>query len=442
MNININHTGIKKTGLCFLLAVVIFYSCKKDNSHLFSQSPDQRLNEALAKYQSQLSGAQYGWKGTIYPAGGGIFSFYFKFNDSNRVQMLSAFDSASAVTLKESSYRLKALEQPSLLFDTYSYLHVLSDPDPSVNGGALGAGLRSDFEFYFDSTTTDTMSLVGRLNGSRLLLVRASQPEASAFLTGQLANGFQINKIITYFKRITIGSRAIDININPSQRTIAEVDASGNLLDSSKVTPYFISMDGIAFAKPLQIGNQTFNGISNLSPNASAGTISCTINNSPATISSVIVPLKVDVGAATRWWNFKASGGNYWISAYGFHDNGVDDADRIDTLSSGGFPYYYLIYWPGYQSNYDVFTPVFVNNPANALVPIAYANLPNPPNYTSDGRAIFSLLSNYGTYPTAGPAAKTSARLFVKTGYYFIQTSSSTYDMVSALDGKSWINWQ
>jgi len=36
------------------------------------------------------------------------YSFYFKFNNANRVVMLSDFDSLSAVTPKESSYRLKA----------------------------------------------------------------------------------------------------------------------------------------------------------------------------------------------------------------------------------------------------------------------------------------------------------------------------------------------
>jgi hypothetical protein len=64
------------------------------------------------------------------------------------------------------------LQQPSLIFDTYSYLHLLADPDPNVNGGRVGAGLSSDFEFYVDSTVADTMKLVGRFNGSKAILTK------------------------------------------------------------------------------------------------------------------------------------------------------------------------------------------------------------------------------------------------------------------------------
>ena len=46
--------------------------------------------------------------------------------------MFSDFDSTSAVTLQESSYRLKAEQQPTLIFDTYSYVHVLADPNEAV----------------------------------------------------------------------------------------------------------------------------------------------------------------------------------------------------------------------------------------------------------------------------------------------------------------------
>src|SRR6185312_11809852 len=136
-----------------VLMVLIASSCTKKDDHLFNESPDDRLSKKLGDYQTQLSGASYGWKMVIEPAGGGAYGFYVKFNNENRVQMVSDFDSASAVTLKESSYRLKALQQPSLIFDTYSYIHVLSDPDDGVNGGVFGKGLQSDFEFFFDDST-------------------------------------------------------------------------------------------------------------------------------------------------------------------------------------------------------------------------------------------------------------------------------------------------
>src|SRR5687768_602295 len=109
----------------YIFIALLAVSCKRDNERVFDKSPDQRLNEALAAYEGQLSSAQNGWRAILRTdnGNGSIHTFFFKFNGANRVTMLSDFDSLSAVTLKESNYRLKALQQPSLIFDTYSYLH-------------------------------------------------------------------------------------------------------------------------------------------------------------------------------------------------------------------------------------------------------------------------------------------------------------------------------
>lgn len=431
---------MKKTLLYFFSAVLFFSACKKDDDLIFDKSPDERIAEKLASYQSLLTSAENGWKAFIFPKSGGVYSFYFKFNDANRVSMLSSFDSASAVTLRESSYRLKALQQPSLLFDTYSYLHVLADPDAVVNGGAYGAGLQSDFEFYFDSNSADTINLVGRFNGSRATLIKASPAEAAGFVNGQLATGFLLNKLQTYFKRLTIGSERIDFNFNSSTRTISFLDATGNLLDTLLTTRYFMTFGGITFVKPLVAGGQTITGISDINFNASNQTISCTVSNTAATISPVVIPLKVDVNAPRRWWNFKAANDDYWFSFGGFHVNGVDDAYHLDTLTATGFSYYYLIYWPKYDPANDLFGPVFLDNSANSLT-LEYASAPNVPAYTSDGRGVFTQLGTYGPYPATGPAANTARLLYNSRGFYFVQTSSTSFDMVSALDGKAWINW-
>lgn len=241
---------MKKITLGFCSLLIIVASCKKvDDSSVFTQSADQRLNAALAKDQAKLSGAQYGWKAVVRTNAGGNFTFYFTFNDSNRVKMLSSFDSASAVTLKESSFRLKALQQPSLLFDTYSYLHVLADPNPAAAGGAAGAGLQSDFEFYFDdaNSTDDKIELVGRFNGTKTTLTRATQAERDAFLNGELARGLVINKIVNYYKRIHIGNTdSVDAFVDARSSYIISPDATGNLLDDSLGTNYTLTLGGLA----------------------------------------------------------------------------------------------------------------------------------------------------------------------------------------------------
>ncbi|MEO6188136.1 MAG: DUF4302 domain-containing protein [Ginsengibacter sp.] len=432
---------MKKNIICLLLSLV-FFSCKKEQKHVFDQSPDERLNETLSAYQTQLSGAQNGWKAIIKvdSGKGAAFSFYFKFDNANRVTMLSDFDSLSAVTPKESSYRLKALQQPSLIFDTYSYLHVLADPDARNNGGTFGSGLTSDFEFYFDSSSADTMRLVGRFNGSKLLLVKASQQEETLFNNGGLAAGLSINKILTYFKRLTVDGVAYDIQLNPILRIVTITWINGGS-PAAFTTGYYFTPGGIAFEDPLVNGSQTIAGLDNISWDAGNQTINLSANGSAATITGMVKPILVDVGAPRRWWQYAVSNANgYWRTQNGFHVNGVDDAFNINSIVDGTDSYYFWLYWPAYGNGYDFFGPVFIDAAQTGLS-LNYGSAPNTPTFTSDGRAIFQELGTFGTNPTSGPAALTYDQLYISAGYYFVQTSLTSYDMVSADDGKAWISW-
>ena len=438
---------MKKNLIYFLVVLVIFSSCKKDDASVFEQSPDDRLNATLAKYQAQLAGATDGWKAIVYPAGGGAYSFYFKFDTQNRVKMYADFDSVTAITLKESSYRLKAIQQPSLIFDTYSYIHLLADPNEiqvvqsDVNGGPVGVGLKSDFEFYFDSTTTDTIKLVGRFNGSKAILIKATAAEVTAYNAGRLKDGFLINKFLTYFKRVTVGTLLIDIKINSLDRSFTFTYLNSSGVAQTFTTGYYLVSGGIVLINPLVIGTTTISGFNNMVWNASTETISMTANNVTSTISGVVVPVKVDVAAPKRWWDFAVANNNdYWISFDGFHVNGVDDAYGLNLLTSGTNTYFYLIYWPAYATNNDFFGPIFLNA-AQTSLSLIYGTGPQTPTFTIDGRAIFREARSYGTYPITGPAANSRTKLYNTSGYYFVQTGATTYDMVSALDGKSWLTW-
>lgn len=435
---------MKKVFIIVLIISAFFSACKKEDKPAFDQSPDERLTETLAAYETQLTGAQNGWNGLLITDSGraGTFSFYFKFNTGNRVIMLSDFDSLSAVSPKESSYRIKALQQPSLVFDTYSYIHVLSDPDETVNGGDRGAGLLADFEFYFDSVSTDVIKLVGRINGSKLTLTRASQAEADLYNNGGLAAGLNINKILTYFKRLTIGSEKYDIQINPLKRqiTFTWIDANGTL--QTFTTGYYSTAGGISFTSPVVNGSQTITGLNNISWNATSQTINVTVGSIAGTIIGIDTPLRVDVNAPARWWQFAVDNGNtFWISFKGFHVNGVDDAYNLQSLVSGTESYYFLLYWPAYATGNDFFGPVFINAAGTALS-LQYGSAPRKPTFTSDGRAIFVELGTYGPQPATGPAGLTRDQLYSARGYYFVQTSANTYDMVSASDGKIWLTWE
>jgi hypothetical protein len=445
-----------KTFLIYAAAfLMILSACKKEDKPAFDKSPDERINATLSQYQSLISGAQYGWKAVVHPAGGGAYSFYFKFNNANRVVMYSDFDSTTAVTPRESSYRLKALQQPSLIFDTYSYLHLLSDPNETAvvqsningkRGGRLGVGLQSDFEYAIDSTTADRIFLVGRQHGTKAYLVKATQQEAAAYENRQLATALlqlqNLNKILFYFKRLTLGSRQYDVSINDNLKTIAFtwVDASGVVRTFN--TTYYYTVNGIEFSTPFVDGTQSITGFTGISWNGAAGTFTVSANNSTGTITGVNSPIAVDRQAAGRWYNTAASSGSFWISENGFHANGVDDAFGIKNLTSGNTRYFFLVYWPMFGSNYDLMAPVFLDPATNSLA-LLYGTASRPPTMTTDGRAIFREFGTLGTgHPTTGPAAQSRTQLYNASGYYFVQTSPSSYDMVSAADARIWITWE
>ncbi|MDQ6814442.1 MAG: DUF4302 domain-containing protein [Bacteroidota bacterium] len=427
---------MKKLFILIILATAVFSACKKDDQSVFSKSADQRLQDTLTAYQTKLSTAQYGWKGLVNPKGGGTYTFYFKFNNSNRVQMLSSFDSTSAVTFKESSYRVKALQQPSLVFDTYSYIHVLADPNPAVNGGDPGVGLQSDFEFYFDSTSADTINLVGRFNGSKAQLVRATQAEATAFAAGQLANGLLLNKIQTYYKRLTIAGSSFDFYFDPSTTSVMLPDNTGNLLDTSKVYNYYLTLNGIVFSKPIVVGNQTISSINNLTFVAASQTINCTVNNASATVKEVTQPLKVDVNAPARWWNYAVNRKSYYGSPNGFHANGVEDAYKLNSIPGYRFLYFEPKAVTQGNLTIDFLGPV-INDSLN------YGAAFKPPFFTSTGVVVFQYIGDFGNVPVVHLSSyiSTVGKMNDGSGFYLIQTGAISYDMVSARDGKSWISW-
>jgi Domain of unknown function (DUF4302) len=436
-----NFFYMKLSSLVFLFTVLIFSACKKDENNAFDQSPDVRLNEALKKYESALTGSPAGWNATIKTGTGGSYHFHFRFNASNRVFMYADINLETTTTEKESSYRLKALQTPSLIFDTYSYLHILSDPDAAVNGGTYGQGLSSDFEFSLDSLATDSILLTGRVNGIKLTLIKSTQQDLDAWQNGQWAKALafeNINKIQNYFKRINIGGTNYEIRADLVARiiTFTWLDGNGNLQQFT--TGYNYSSTGIVFLTPFNTGSQTINGLEIISWDAANFLLNVKANGTPAIIAGATQPLKIDLTAPQRWWQYAISnGGVYWISLDGFHVNGVDDGFGIKTLTR----YYYLIYWPGYDpGNNDLFAPVFINTAGNGLE-LQYGAAPNTPQFTGDGRAVFTLLGNYGTYPSTGPAALTRSQLLISQGYYFVQTGPASYDMVSATDAKAWINW-
>ncbi|SFE97062.1 protein of unknown function [Chitinophaga sp. CF118] len=430
---------MRKQLLFIFFTITVLAACKKSDDNLFGNSPDARLNDTLQKYQELLAGAEHGWKGLVIPHGldHGTFSFYFKFNDSNRVQMFADFDSTSSVTMKESSYRLKALQQPCLLFDTYSYIHILSDPDAAVNGGIYGEGLYSDFEFSLDGISGDTIKLTGRYNNSKAMIIKATAEEEAAHY------GKKTNRLIehiydyrTYFKKFTSGGKDYDIALNFTTRsaTFSWKDEDGTV--HTQITGFYYTPDGVGFYPAVDGAISSFN---NITWSAENTTLSFTANGTAGTIVGTSKPIVIDKDAPKRWYQKVVAAESYWTSYTGFHKDGVDDVYNIKGLPN----FYLLLFYPKFGTssgiNYDLLSYVTATATETA---IEYGTAFTAPGFKTDGRVTFPYFGDLGTYPEEDSAiVNTLVQMSDPDGYYLVQTGTYSYDMVSVKDSKTWISW-
>jgi hypothetical protein len=243
-----------------LIPLFIISSCKKENDvRVFDKSADSRLSEVLQRYSDVLTAAPYGWKTTIYPAAGG-YAFYFDFKKDGTVSSFADYNPVAAGTEIKSTYRFKALQQPSLIFDTYTYLHVLADPDGRVNGGTDGEGLASDFEFAVDSASTNSVYLKGTVHGTIVRLVPATEAEQKSYYNGEVAAS--ISRTIAYLnanrnpyleldKKLPVG-----LDINRKTFTMVSISANGQARENTVL--FTFTATGIRFKDPVTYGNLTF----------------------------------------------------------------------------------------------------------------------------------------------------------------------------------------
>ena len=259
----------------FLAAVFLLAGCTKKTEAVFDKTVDERLSEALTNYSNALTTAP-GWKLFVYPKGlenqnikvGGL-TYYLKFANNNRVMMVSDFLTSIAATPKESGYRLKALQRPSLIFDTYSYMHIAADPDPNVSfspTGTGGYGYGTDFNFAFtDLAIKDTMILKGNFNKSDAVLVKATQAEMdAAFKNQRLFNimnftyAYASNNPFLYFQAGPTLKAGLGFDFNNVIMTFSTVEG-GNLVNKS--IGFSFTTYGMHLMSPVTLGSYTFQDI-------------------------------------------------------------------------------------------------------------------------------------------------------------------------------------
>lgn len=160
-------------------------SCKK-SSYVpkFDEPPEIRVGKQIALVREALTTAPNGWIATLPTGAGSGYGFYMSFDDK---EVLTSYADLTDVSAKKeiiSTYRIKQDAGIDLVFDTYTYLTWLNDPDPSTYGGAAKTGYMSDVDFIFKRISGDSILFTGKRYRQTLTLVKATAAQQTSYKTG------------------------------------------------------------------------------------------------------------------------------------------------------------------------------------------------------------------------------------------------------------------
>lgn len=235
---------MKKLMLIFA-SLLILVGCKKSSFEAkFDDSPDVRMGKAIAEVKNILSTAPNGWVATTPTGDGGGYGFFMTFDATENVTMFADMNDVTSANSIASYYRIKQDAGVDLVFDTYCYLTWLNDPTPSTFGGNLKTGFKSDVDFIYQRSTTDSIIFLGKRYRQQLTLVKATAAQKASYMAGELKTA--IDKLKNYltanknpYIEIVSGSATLKLGVTPNlTNTVAtgkRLDLTGVLTDGNTV---------------------------------------------------------------------------------------------------------------------------------------------------------------------------------------------------------------
>jgi hypothetical protein len=246
------------TLIILLFSVLTFLSgCSKEDDYdsVFEKTADERIAEMTQKYADALESSEYGWNAVYYPDSSayGGFSYLIRFNgDDKTCEIYSDLSSNSG----EGTYRYQYQQEPSLIFDTYSLLHVLADPEYEIAGKGYGG----DFEFYFRSISDDEILLEGKIHGGKLLLEKAGESDVDV-IAGKYENSQLLSPQANtpFFRNLVIEkpvNRKIGFQYSSALRNVTISYLEGETQINESITVEF-TKEGFKLHEPLTVGDLT-----------------------------------------------------------------------------------------------------------------------------------------------------------------------------------------
>ncbi|MVZ66247.1 DUF4302 domain-containing protein [Sphingobacterium sp. DK4209] len=240
-----------------LFCFAFLFSCTKSNDvELINGDPKERINDTINMVKSALVDAPNGWKAYVSTDVGKEFGFYMTFAENDRLKMYADINDDAAITSKESTYRVRQIMAATLVFDTYSYITTLQDPNGAVNGGKNGVGLGSDVEFEYRYMRGDSIVFQGRKFDEPLVLVKASEAEKKKFEAADYLKTIQkITQDLGLLSSqvVDINGKKYNVSINRSSKmvTLIHITSDGK---SEIINGYYsYSIDGVEFVKGVEV---------------------------------------------------------------------------------------------------------------------------------------------------------------------------------------------
>ncbi|TJZ60702.1 DUF4302 domain-containing protein [Sphingobacterium olei] len=248
--------------LIFIIVPFLFIGCNKEKTEsLFGVLPEERMAERLEELQSKLLESPSGWKATLNTgtsSSKGAYNFYIDFNDDNSCKMQGDLSSATATDWHNSTYRIIWAMNASILFDTFTYITMLQEPSATY-GGTAPHGYRSDIEFEYIRSTTDSIFLKGKKYQHDLVLTKVTTNAEASLDAGEFAA--KIQEVVNFFAENTNAyfetgdgvKYAVAIDRIAKTISITWLDNQENV--HSRTSGFAYSLNGIDIFQPI-----SFNG--------------------------------------------------------------------------------------------------------------------------------------------------------------------------------------
>lgn len=248
-----------------LCSLVFLTSCEDLNTTVVTMEDgvDARVSAVMQEYQKAMTSAPYGWIFNVM-TNEGYYQFHMVFTADNKVSMYTDnqyYYEEYYDLPKVSTWNMRSLQRPVLSFDTYSYIHIINDPDNQVSYGTDNMALGTDFEFEVDDYTDGVFNFTGRVNRIPATMRQATAAEFEKVKAGGLMDviaepPYYNEGLYNYFE---VGGTKVALYLNGRSVDVSYVSGGKPMQGSSFV---MVDLDyNMTLVEPIEIEGKMFDRI-------------------------------------------------------------------------------------------------------------------------------------------------------------------------------------